>query len=113
MKPKGESQYDDKPHNMNVVRDGKLYRTESATLLASGVHESRLSSLFRTSRGKYFVQYRSDSHSLFRDLGSAAEEDKLEPLTQDKAIEMFQTLEHTCVSSSLTLPFSTPDTAGG
>jgi len=82
------------PRMMNVVKDGKRYRTETATLIASDAYwdghnwerHGRNTFLFRTPKGGYFVQHQTCWQG---------ELDTLEPLSQEEAIKMYEELpEH-------------------
>lgn len=83
-----------RPREMQKVISGKRYRTETATLLADNAYwdgrnwerSGRNTFLFRTPRGAYFVQHQTCWQG---------ERDTLEPLTQDEAIALWESLpEH-------------------
>lgn len=82
---------DMRPRMMNVVIGGKRYRTETATLLAHDAYwdghnwerHGRNTFLFRTPKGSYFAQ---------RQTCWQGEIDRLEPLTQEEAIRLFEEL---------------------
>lgn len=81
-----------KPRMMDVVIGGKRYRTETATLLASDAYwdghnferDGRNAFLFRTPKGNYFVQ----RQSLWQ-----GERDRLEPVSREEAIRLFEDLQ--------------------
>jgi hypothetical protein len=85
-----------KPRTMNEIVNGKRYRTETATLIASDAYwdghnferHGRNTFLFRTPRGSYFLQ---------RQTCWEGERDSLEPLDRDEAVMMFESLAEKAV----------------
>lgn len=77
---------------MTEVIGGKRYSTKTATLIASDAYwdghnyerKGRNTFLFRTPNGRYFAQHRTQWQS---------ELDRLEPLEQDEAIRLYETLQ--------------------
>jgi hypothetical protein len=77
--------------SMNQVIGGKRYKTETATLLASDAYwdghnwerSGRNTFLFRAPNGGYFAQYQTCWQG---------ENDKLMPLDQAEAIQLFESL---------------------
>ena len=64
--------------NMAVVVDGKLYRTEGATLLATDTLNTWL---FKSPKGAYFVQTQRQDES-----------DSIRPVGEDEAISLWGSL---------------------
>jgi hypothetical protein len=90
MDPEGGKEM--RPREMNEVIGGKRYRTETATLIASDAYwdghnyerHGRNTFLFRTPKGNYFAQYQSCWQG---------ELDRLEPLSREEAIRLFEELQ--------------------
>ncbi len=91
------------PKLMNVVVNGKRYRTDTAFLLASDAvwdgrnweRRGRNIFLYKTQKGNYFVQYQTKRKG---------EHDHLKPLELDAAIQLFEQLTKKEVDFSTAFP---------
>lgn len=80
-----------RPRMMVEVIGGKRYRTETATLIAHDAYwdghnwerHGRNTFLFRTPRGNYFAQHQTCWQG---------ERDRIEPLSRDEAIRLYEEL---------------------
>ena len=79
------------PRPMNIVVNGKRYRTDAATLIASDAfwdgrnweRKGRNTFLYKTEKGNYFAQYQSKRRG---------EYDFLKPVTVDEAVQLYSNL---------------------
>jgi hypothetical protein len=81
-----------KPANFNEVIGGKRYNTETAEVIASNAYwdghnwerSGRNTYLYRTKKGGYFATHLTCWQG---------ERDTLEPLSQDEAVSMYESLQ--------------------
>ena len=98
------------PREMNQVIGGKRYRTETATLIASDAYwdghnferRGRNTFLFKTPKGGYFAQHQTCWQG---------EVDRLEPLVEEEAIALFESLQEKEVDFAEAFPGVTVEDA--
>lgn len=92
-----------KPREMVAVIDKKRYSTETATLIAGNDHwdghnyerSSRNTFLYRAPKGNYFAVYQTQWQG---------ERDRLEALTLDEAVAMFEGMSEQRMSHEQAFP---------